>query len=90
MSGERSIVGEASAYVCALSRSVASDSLCPVDCSPQVPLSMEFSMGCHCLLQGTFLTQGSNPHLLCPLRWQAGSLPLRPLGSPSLGSPERH
>ena len=33
-------------------------------------------MGCHFLLQGIFLTQGSNPHLLCLLYWQADSLPL--------------
>ena len=32
-------------------------------------------LGCHALLQGTFPTQGSNPHLLCFLFWQAGSLP---------------
>ena len=25
--------------------------------------------GCHCLLQGVFLTQGLNPHLLCLLHW---------------------
>ena len=35
----------------------------------QAPLSMGFSskntgVGCHALLQGIFLTQGSNPHLL--------------------------
>ena len=35
------------------------------------------------LLQGTFPTQGSNPHLLCLLHWQAGSLPLAPPGKPS-------
>ena len=35
-------------------------------------------VGCHILLQGIFLTQGSNPSLLC---WQAGSLPLSHLGS---------
>ena len=35
--------------------------------------------GCHFLLQGTFLTQGSNP---CLLHWQAGSLPLSHQGSP--------
>ena len=35
-------------------------------------------VGCHALLQGIFLTQGSNPHLLCLLYWQAGSLPLDP------------
>ena len=30
--------------------------------------------GCHFLLQGIFLTQGSNPCLLYLLHWQAGSL----------------
>ena len=30
----------------------------------------------HALLQGTFLTQGSNLCLLCLLNWQAGFLPL--------------
>ena len=39
-------------------------------------------VGCHVLLQGMFLTQRSNPRFLCPLRWQAGSLPLCYLGSP--------
>ena len=38
-------------------------------------------MGCHFLLQGIFLTQGSNPHFLCLLHWQADSLPLCHLGS---------
>ena len=33
-------------------------------------------MGCHFFLQGIFLTQGSNQHLLYRLHWQAGSLPL--------------
>ena len=33
-------------------------------------------VGCHALLQGIFLTRGSNPGLLCLLHWQAGSLPL--------------
>ena len=33
-------------------------------------------VGCHFLLQGIFRTQGSNPHLLHLLHWQAGSLPL--------------
>ena len=31
-------------------------------------------VGCHFLLQGIFLTQGSNPHLLCLLHWQEDSL----------------
>ena len=54
----------------------------------QAPLSMGFSrqeywgMVCHPLLQGFFLMQGSNPPLLCLLYWQAGSLPLAPLGRP--------
>ena len=38
-------------------------------------------LGCHALLQGIFLTQGSNP---CLLPWQVGSLPLAPPGKPSL------
>ena len=38
-------------------------------------------VGCHFLLQGIFLTQGSNSHLLHLLHWQAGSLPLSHLGS---------
>ena len=40
---------------------------------------MKFSknteVGCHALLQGIFSTQGLNPHLLCLLHWQVGSLP---------------
>ena len=34
------------------------------------------------LLQGIFLTQGSNPHLLHLLHWQADSWPLAPPGKP--------
>ena len=41
----------------------------------QAPLSMEFpkntGVGYHFLLQGIFLTWGSNPGLLCLLHWQA-------------------
>ena len=33
-------------------------------------------VGCRALLQGIFLTQGSNPHLFRLLHWQADSLPL--------------
>ena len=36
-------------------------------------------VGCHFLLQGIFLTQGSN---LCLLHWQVGSFPLNHQGSP--------
>ena len=51
----------------------------------QVPLSVGFSRqeywsGLHFFLQGIFLTQDANPHLLGLLHWQAGSLPLVPLG----------
>ena len=41
--------------------------LCPRD-SP----GKNTRVGCHVLLQGIFLTQGSNPYLLCLLHWQAG------------------
>ena len=51
----------------------------------QAPLSMGFSRqeywsGLPC--QEIFPTQGSNPHLLSLLHWQAGSLPLGPPGKP--------
>ena len=36
----------------------------------------------HALPQGIFPTQESNLHLLHLLHWQAGSLPLAPLGKP--------
>ena len=39
-------------------------------------------MGCCFLLQGIFLTQGSNPCLLGFLHWQEDSLPLSHTGSP--------
>ena len=48
---------------------------CPWD-SP----AKNIRMGCHILLQGIFQTHGSNPHLLCLLHWQAGSLRLVPPG----------
>ena len=38
---------------------------------------------CHALLLGIFLTQGSNPHLLCLLHWQVCSLPFTPHGKPT-------
>ena len=55
--------------------------------APQAPLSMgfprqEYWSVCHSLLQGIFLTQGSNPHLLCLLNWQVNSLSLVPPGKP--------
>ena len=39
-------------------------------------------VGCLFLLQRIFLTQGSNPRLLCLLHWQTDSLPRSHLGSP--------
>ena len=48
--------------------------LCPWD-----PPDQNTGVGCHTLLQG--ISQWSNLCLLCLLRWQAGSLPLAPLGS---------
>ena len=41
-------------------------------------------MDFHAILQGIFPTQGSNPHLLYLLHWQAGSLMLAPPGKPIL------
>ena len=57
----------------------------PMDCIHQAPLSMEFSRQEYWsrlsfLLQGIFLTQGLNLHLLRLL--QVESLPLSHLGSP--------
>ena len=56
---------------------VASRLLCPWDSSGK-----NTAVGCHSLLQGIFLTQELNLHLLCLLHWQEGSLPLAPLGKP--------
>ena len=46
-------------------------------CSRDSP-GKNIGVGCHALLQGFFLTQGSNPCLLGLLHWQMGSLPLAP------------
>ena len=53
----------------------------------QAPLSMDSpgkntGVGCHAVLHGIFLTQGSNPRLFCLLPWEAGSLSLEPPGKP--------
>ena len=68
---------------------------CPTLCNPmdsyeayQAPLSIgssrqEYWSGLpFSLLQGIFLTQGSNPCFLYLLHWHVGSLPLTPLGKP--------
>ena len=60
----------------------------PMDCSPpgysihgDSP-GKNTGVGCHALLQGIFLTQGSNLCLLSNLCWQVGSLPVVPPGKP--------
>ena len=66
---------------CALSRSVVSESMRPYGRQPTRllcpwdSLGRNTGAGCHFLLQGVFLTQGLNQHLLHLLHWQAGSLP---------------
>ena len=72
-----------------LSHSVMSDSLHSRELWPTRLLhAWDFSgkntrVDCHFLLQGIFLTQGSNPRLLCLLQWQVDSLPPSYLGSPN-------
>ena len=41
-------------------------------------------VGWHAVLQGIFLTQGLNLHLVGLLHWQAGSLLLGPPGKPNM------
>ena len=67
-------------YACSVSQS------CPMLCDPwtvarQAPCPWDSpgkntGVGCHFFLQSIFPTPGSNPDLLCLLRWQAESLPL--------------
>ena len=61
--------------------SVVSDSATLWTVAHQAPLPIHFSRreywnGCRFLLQGIFLTRGSNLCLLRLLRWQVDSLPL--------------
>ena len=57
----------------------------PMNCGlPGSSVQEEYWMGCHSLLQGILVTQGSNPHLLCLWHWQEGSLPLAPPGKAPL------
>ena len=75
-------------YLCVHAKLIRSClTLCnPMDCNlpgssvPRDSLGRNTGVGCHFLLQGIFLTQGSNPGLL---HWQVGSLPLMPPGKPS-------
>jgi len=55
----------------------------------QGPLSIEFSsknigMGCHFLLQGIFLTQGSNPCLPAAPELEGGFLTITPPAMPQI------
>ena len=74
--------------LCVCSCSVASNSLQPHGLWPSrllCPLNLpgnNTGVGCHFLLQGIFLTQGSNLSLFCLLHWQVDSFPLCHLGSP--------
>ena len=74
-------------YACVCS--VVSDSLQPYSLEPARVLcpwdspGNNTGVGCHFLLQGIFLTQGSSPSLLHLLHWQMYSLPLVPPGKPS-------
>ena len=57
-----------------------SDSCDPMDCSlpgSSVHKILQETLleCCHSLLQGKFPTKRLNPHLLCLLHWQVGSLP---------------
>ena len=54
----------------------------PMNCSLLSPMSKDTGVCCHALLQGIFLTQGSNWPLLCLVPWQTASLPLPPPGKP--------
>ena len=70
-------------HCCCCLIAVVSDSasrwtvVCRLLCSWDFP-AKNTGVGCHFLLQGIFLTQGSNPHLLL---WQADSLLLNDQGS---------
>ena len=84
--GIRYILGN---HCVCLVASVMSNSMPPYGLSPTRLLCPWDSPGknsgvaCHALLQGIFLTQELNLlHLLHLLHWQAGSLPLAPLGKP--------
>ena len=75
-----------SVCVCSVG-SVVSDSVTLWTAACQTPLSMGFCRQEYwsrllCLPPGIFLTQGLNPHLLCLLHWEMGSLPLAPPGKP--------
>ena len=53
----------------------------PMDCSPPGSSVHGDSPGMNTGM-GYLCTKGWNPHFLCLLRWQVGSLPLAPSGKP--------
>ena len=70
-------------FVCVLNHAFLFVTLQTVAC--QAPLSMGFSRqeywrGLPSLSSGALPTRGLNSRLLCPLHWQADSLPLSPPG----------
>ena len=75
------VVRQASAqyHVCVLSLQPCLTLCNPLNCSP--PGGKNTGVGCHAMI---FLSQGSNPWLLCLLHWQAGSSPLASPGKPRL------
>ena len=68
--------------------SVISNSFDPMECSPPRFLcpwhfpGKTTGVDCHFLLQGIFLTEGSNPPLLHLMHWRAGSSPVEPPRKP--------
>ena len=63
-------------HACVTSHFLQTPGLQPAQlhCSWNFPVK-HTGVDCHFLLQGIFLTQGSNPHLFHLLHWQAESLP---------------
>ena len=85
---QRNGFGVKTTYCCCLATQLCPTLCDPMDCSPpgssvcgifQARNTVE---GRHFLLQGIFLTLEWSPCLLRLLHWQAGSLPLAPLGRP--------
>ena len=83
---EASLLNTLKVYICCCSVAKSWLTPCdPVDCSPPGSSlhgdspGKNTGVGCHFLLQGTFLDEESNLNLL---HWQAGSLPLSHQRSP--------
>ena len=72
--------GTASSCIADISRCCLVSLLCPTLCDPMDFPGKNTRVDCHVLLQGIFLTQGSNKPE--SPGWQENSLPLSHLGSP--------